>query len=68
MSAQDARPASNRLREGYQPVGSVERGYQPNVQMTINLQPPPVGSTAVVPSNNVNGNPVPASTPKQRNQ
>ena len=40
-----------RVRESYQPTSdALERAYQPKVQVSEIPPPPPVGSTAVIPS------------------
>jgi hypothetical protein len=74
---EDCKPESVRpLREGYQPAnsenrgyqaqqGTLDKGYQPTVQTTGTVQPPAVGTTAVIPAANPNNTPVAASTEKK---
>ncbi len=66
MSDEGIKPPNTRLRvrEGYQPANSerrgyqvgLDKGYQPKAEISSNLQPPHVGSAAVVPQQNSNGN------------
>ena len=57
------KPANNGwVTDGWQPVnsenrgyqGNLEKGYQPKVQTSTSVEPPSVGTTAVVPSANSN--------------
>jgi hypothetical protein len=75
---EDPMPATVRpLREGYQPLNSENRGYQAS-QKTLDkgyqpvsahptgtVQPPQVGTTAVIPTASTNKNPVGAVSDKK---
>jgi len=74
MSTENKAPVNSRLREGYQPLttdrgyqpaGSVQKGYQPTVQLTVPPQPPPVGSTSVIPSANSGATQAPTAAQKE---
>ena len=71
---EDCKPANDaRLQEGHQPVSSekrgyqvaLDKGYQPIVQTSGKVQPPPVGTTAVIPSVNSHKTPVAEATGKK---
>jgi hypothetical protein len=70
MSNEQSKPLSVRLREGYQPASAewrghqlaLDKGYQPNAQIAVNLQPPRVGSAAVLPQQSSAGNQTQAGT------
>jgi hypothetical protein len=59
MSNEENKPATTRLREGYQGSnpeqrgyqGTVDKGYQPTSQLSVS-QPPAVGTTTVIPVQN----------------
>lgn len=64
MKNEESKASGSRLREGYQPQSAerrghqvaLDKGYQPKAQISPDMQPPRVGSAAVVPQQNSNGN------------
>jgi len=53
-----------RLKESYQPVEVLQRGYQPKIQLTETPKPPRVASAAIIPSAKVPADSTPAAKQK----
>lgn len=53
-----------RVKESYQPVEVLQKGYQPRIQLTETPKPPHVGSASVIPSAKVPADSAPATKQK----
>jgi hypothetical protein len=53
------------LKEGHELIGLAREGYQAKQDTSAPVQPPRVGTTAVIPLANSNGKPVQTTTDKK---